>query len=600
MPERLLHFSTVGSVDDGKSTLIGRLLHDTGSILDDQLAATRKASKDGLEFAFFTDGLRSEREQGITIDVAYRYFSTPNRRFILADTPGHEQYTANMVTGSATADAAVILVDVCHGVVAQTRRHAYLAWLLGIRKFCVIINKMDKVDFRLSEFESVRRSFCDFAHKLQACDVEFIPTSALLGDNVAHPSHNTPWYDGPTLLEFLEAVGIDDSPKDPPLRFPIQYVIRGRETERLYAGQLTAGLMKRGDRVLILPARREATIRSIVNGDMELGQASGRMSVAVTFSDPVDAGRGSMVADLSRPPTAANVLQAIVFWMGRGTLAIGESYVLKHTTQEVVCEVTGVVSALNIDSLEHEPSLCLAGNAIGRIRIESHAPIFCDTYTYNRVTGSFVLIDRVSHQTVAAGLIEQAECKQLAAKLPQLDSGMTVWFTGLPSSGKTTLSQKVANMLQASGRRVEVLDGDSLRRHLGNNLGFSRSDREENIRRIAFVARLLARHNVIVLVSAIAPYRTLRDEVRRHAGAFVEIYVNAPLSVCEQRDVKGLYRRAREGELKHLTGIDDPYEAPLRPEIECHTDRETVQESAEKVFRYLLGAVPAREYRSGE
>jgi bifunctional enzyme CysN/CysC len=586
----LLRFTTAGSVDDGKSTLIGRLLHDTHGVYEDQLASVRKASPNGLDLAFITDGLRAEREQGITIDVAYRYFSTPRRRFIIADTPGHEQYTRNMVTGASTAELAVILLDVRKGVLPQTRRHAYLAWLLGIRRIVFAVNKMDSVNYAENAFDEVCRQIGGFTAKIPGCQLDSIPVSALQGDNVVGPSQHMPWFNGQSLLEYLETVPLEGSASADELRFPVQYVIRGEDGFRGYAGQIAAGSVGEGDRITVLPSGHIASVRSIATNNGPSTRAYAPASVTLGLDDHFDVGRGDMLASATNPPMAVRQIQATLVWMSETPMSLQRPYLVKHTSQRVCAEVSRLLSKLDIRTLEQEDGAGeLHLNEIGTVEIDTHRPLFCDTYAENRTTGSFILIDPISNQTLAAGMISGwgEEPRRQPGRGGQAHRGLTVWFTGLSSAGKTTLSHAVYERLWAAGRKVEFLDGDLVRQHLCKDLGFSKQDRDENIRRIGFVADLLTKNGVIVLVSAISPYRALRDEQRSRIGDFVEVYVNAPLQVCELRDVKGLYRKARGGELKGFTGIDDPYEPPLEAEVECLTDRESLAESAGKVLQFL-------------
>ena len=574
----LLRFTTAGSVDDGKSTLIGRLLHDTRGVYEDQLESVRKASRDsnaeGFDLSLITDGLRAEREQAITIDVAYRYFQTPRRKFIIADTPGHEQYTRNMATGASTASLAVILLDARQGVLPQSRRHAYIAALLGIRKLAVAVNKMDLVDFRRDVFERIRDDFGAVAAKLGVENPFFVPVSARDGDNVATRGARTPWYRGPSLLEYLETVDAEPAGSTGPLRFPVQLAIRPHLDFRGYAGQIASGRLRVGDRVLALPSGLETRVASLT------GQEA---CPAVCLADQIDISRGDMLVDPSAPPSVGREFAATVIWMAAEPLRPESAYLLKHTTRQVCANVRSVRHVLDIRTLDFGPAAELRLNDIAEVEIETHQPIFFDPYRKNRATGSFILIDMISNRTVAAGMIlEQVGRASRPVKQPH--RGLTVWFTGLSASGKTTLCRAVYERLAARGCRLELLDGDTVRKHLSKGLGFSREDRNENIRRIGFVAGLLTRNGVIALAAAISPYRAVRDEVRASIGDFVEVYVNAPLEVCEARDPKGLYRQARAGQLPAFTGIDDPYEPPFDPEVECRTDRETLEECIAKVL----------------
>jgi len=589
----VLRFTAVGSVDDGKSTLIGRLLYDCDGVYDDQLESVRKVSPAGLDLAFITDGLQAEREQGITIDVAYRYFGTSKRRFIIADTPGHEQYTRNMATGASTADLALILIDARKGVLPQTKRHACISWLLGIRRFAVVINKMDLVEYRRQEFDLIRQDFCGFAQRLSGCELEFFPVSALAGDNVVRRSERMPWFDGDALLSYLENVPIDGSPRMAAFRFPVQHVIRSDPDFRAYAGQIASGRVRPGDEVMVLPSRLVTRIRSIGAFRADLDHAFSPMSVALRLEGHVDLGRGDMLADPEQPPFLARRLRVTVVWMAETPLRLNQPYLVKHAGQRVCAEVCRLVSRLDVETLQEHDAATLCLNEIGDVELESHRPLIADPYCQNRTTGSLILIDPASNQTVGAGMIASAE-EPAAPPLPAGGGrGLTVWFTGLSSSGKSTLSRAVYERLWAMGYKVELLDGDALRQHLCRDLGFSKQDRDENIRRIGFVAELLTRNGVIAVAAAISPYREIRDEIRQRIGNFVEVYANAPLAVCEERDTKGLYKKARAGQIPGFTGISDPYEPPLRPEVECNTDRESLAESVEKVMRIVQSRLSA-------
>jgi bifunctional enzyme CysN/CysC len=586
----LLRFLTAGSVDDGKSTLMGRLLHDLNAIYQDQLAAVREASSigspRGIDFSLVTDGLKAEREQGITIDVAYRYFSTPKREFIVADTPGHEQYTRNMATGASTAGAAVLLVDARKGALPQTYRHAAIAWLLGIRNFAVAVNKMDLVDFHEEDFREIEREFGRFMAKLTGSVAQFIPTCAPDGDNVAQSSSRTPWFHGPSLLEYLETVPVRPPSREEALRLPVQLVLRPPDGTRRYAGEIASGSVRCGDVVTVLPSGQSAQIGSVSVGDREVEAAAAPLSVSVSLVKEFDVSRGDMFADPVRPPAITSRVSATLLWMSAEPLAINRPYLLKHTTRYVCASVVRMAAVLDPQTLDRRAADHLAMNEFGEVEIECHHPLYCDPYAENRGTGAFILVDPIANATLAAGMIRGGETEAAISK-PPAAHGLTVWFTGLSSAGKTTISRAVHEKLWAMGYKVELLDGDIVRRHLSKDLGFSKEDRDENIRRIGFMAEMLTRNGVIVLVSAISPYRAVRDEIRARIGSFVEVYVNAPLDVCEQRDLKGIYRRARAGELKMVTGVDDPYEAPDAPEIECRTGRETLAESSAKVLRAI-------------
>lgn len=599
-PRDLLRFLTAGSVDDGKSTLIGRLLHDSGAVYEDELASVLKAgsaneSHKSARFdpSLLTDGLKAEREQGITIDVAYRYFSTARRQFIIADTPGHEQYTRNMVTGASTAQVAVLLMDARKGVLAQTRRHAYIAWLLGIRAILIALNKMDLVSFGKEVFEKHKRSFLEFAAPLQFAHVGFIPISALEGDNIITKSERMPWYRGGALLETLEEIDINDDDATGSFRLPIQTVIRAEQQFRGYAGQIASGSLRRGQQVLLLPSGRQATVEHLLNHTRALNEAWAPTSVVVSLKEQTDLGRGDLMCDPDRPPLQSKRFRAQMIWMSNMPMRLSTPYLIKHTTQTACMSIVRLVHKTDIHTLKNVDADLLELNEIGEVEIETHKPIFCDAYAENRTTGSFIVIDPMQNTTLAAGMISQPELAVNGTAINGFSTlstahGFAVWFTGLSGAGKTTICEAVYTELLARGIRAEILDGDLVRRHLSRELGFGKAERDENIRRIGFVAHLLTRNGVVALISAISPYRAVRDEVRASIGSFIEVFVNAPLEICEQRDPKGLYKRAHAGEIQGFTGVDDPYESPLTPEVECKTDQESVKESVDKVVSAVL------------
>jgi bifunctional enzyme CysN/CysC len=591
-PSTLLRFTMTGSVDDGKSTLIGRLLHDNQAVYDDQLDSIRKASRGGIDYSLITDGLRAEREQGITIDVAYRYFATDRRRFIVADTPGHDQYTRNMFTGASTADVAVILVDVTRGVLPQTRRHTYLSWMLGIRSLCVAINKMDAIAYSQDGFDEVCRQFAELAEKMPGVDWTPIPVSALKGDNVVLASEYMPWYSGPTLLGYLEQTHTRGSLEQPVLRFPVQTVIRGQNGDRRYAGRLATGTVKLGDEVLVLPSSRTARVADLAAPDDAAYSAFAPMSIALSLSTHIDISRGDMIVDAQHPPAISRRFMGSLLWMSPTPLVQSRPYLLKHTTQHTYAEITKLVSILDVSTLEYRDAASMGMNDIGAVEIETRKPLYCDCYSKARETGSFIVIDPVTNETVGAGTIEKILPDQpLSPTTPASGGGLVVWLTGLSSAGKSTIGENLAVQLLASGHKVEMLDGDIVRQRLCKDLGFSKEDRDENVGRVSFVAELLSKNGVTVIVSAISPYRSARDEARQRIPGFIEVFVNAPIEVCENRDVKGLYRKARTGQLQRFTGIDDPYEPPLQPEVECRTDRETVDESVQKILDYVRASL---------
>jgi len=598
-PDRdLLRFLTAGSVDDGKSTLIGRLLFDCNSIYDDQLSSVRKASvakNVELDLSLLTDGLRAEREQGITIDVAYRYFSTPRRKFIIADAPGHEQYTRNMATGASTAELAIILVDARKGVLRQTRRHTLIASLMGIPQMIVAINKMDLVDFEEAVFNDIRGQFEQFAGSLPGVTFHFVPLSALEGDNVIQSSARMAWYQGKPLLELLETLPTSAS-NGARLRFPIQSVLRPNQDFRGYAGQVGSGVVNPGQAVMALPSRQRTTIKDVLLYGEPLEEASPGRSVVLTTTDHIDLGRGDMLVSAEDAPLVSAKLKAHLVWLSHTPLHKDTRYLVKHTTKVLVGKITHLNHKVEINTFEKLSANDLQFNEIGEVELSLHGSVFCDPYQHNRSTGSFIVIDPLTNDTVAAGMITEALPDRPTASTDgsyvesevARQRGLTVWFTGLSGAGKTTICRAVATELLAHGLQVEVIDGDVIRNYLCKDLGFSKQDRDENIRRIAFVSQLLTRNGAIVLVSAISPYRSARDAARKTIGNFMEVYVNTPLSVCEVRDPKLLYQKARAGKISGFTGIDDPYEPPLAPEIVCNTAEESTRESSSKVVAEVL------------
>jgi bifunctional enzyme CysN/CysC len=597
----LLRFLTCGSVDDGKSTLIGRLLHDGGGVYEDQLEAVAKASSHSntrIDFSLITDGLKAEREQAITIDVAYRYFSTEKRKFIIADTPGHEQYTRNMITGASTADVAVLLVDARKGLQQQTRRHAYLLWLLGIRHIVLLVNKMDLASFEQAPFESIQQQFCEFTAFMSKVETALIPVSALAGDNVVQRSTRMPWYTGPALLEWLESVNVEDDRNFADLRFPVQMVLRPDQDFRGYAGQVLSGIMKPGQELMVLPSGARTTIDKILLHDRELPEAFASQSVLVTLTDHLDISRGDMLVDPDRMPIVSSGIRAELVWLSSTPLRCNAPYLIKHASQTLCGSISRIFERLDVATFEHTPTETLCLNEIATVDICAHKPMFYDPYLVNRQMGNFVIIDPQSNETVGAGIILEKATLQHRDELTSYPSalrtigsrGLIVWFTGLSGAGKTTICSLAATELLARGFAVEVLDGDTVRENLCSDLGFSKKDRDENIRRLGFIAGLLVRHGVIVLVSAISPYRAAREEVRASIPDFIEVFVDAPLNVCEQRDPKGLYRKSRAKLISGFTGIDDPYEPPLSPEVHCYTDRESIGASTAKVVSAVIEA----------
>jgi bifunctional enzyme CysN/CysC len=589
-------------VDDGKSTLIGRLLYESNGIYEDQLSSVRKASSAKnveLDLSLLTDGLRAEREQGITIDVAYRYFSTPRRKFIIADAPGHEQYTRNMATGSSTAELALILVDARKGILKQTRRHTLISWLMGIRRMIVVVNKMDLVDFDPRVFHSIQEEFDRFSGSLRKTEFYFVPLSALTGENVIRSNGRMPWYDGPSLLGLLETL-----PPKPEagrqFRFPVQMVLRPNQDFRGYAGQVGSGTVRPGQEVLALPSKQRTTIKEVLLYNQRLEEASPPQSVVLTTTDHIDLGRGDMLASAEGLPTVSSKITSYLIWMSHTPLRNDTRYLIKHTTRVLCGRISRLNHKIDVNTLETAEADILQFNEIGEVQIDLQSPIFCDPYESDRSTGSFIVIDPHTNDTVAAGMILEASPVQAGDSVEDIASrvaqqrGLTVWFTGLSGAGKTTICRAVATELLANGLQVEVIDGDVIRNHLCKDLGFSKQDRDENIRRIAFVAQLLTRNGTIALVSAISPYRAGRELARRTIGNFLEVYVSTPLAVCEVRDPKDLYQKARAGKIHGFTGIDDPYEPPLDPEIVCDTDRESTRESSLKVVSSVMNYLSSK------
>ncbi|WP_280413217.1 adenylyl-sulfate kinase [Nocardia asiatica] len=592
MTTTLLRLATAGSVDDGKSTLIGRLLFDSKTLFTDQLAAVERTSRDrGDDYpnlALLTDGLRAEREQGITIDVAHRYFATPRRKFIIADTPGHVQYTRNMVTGASTADLALILVDARKGVVEQTRRHAFLASLLGIPHLVLCVNKMDLVDWSQERFEEIREEFARFASKLDVSDLTFVPVSALHGDNIVHRGASMPWYEGTPLLHHLEEVHIASDRNLIDARFPVQYVTRSHAQDfRGYAGTVAGGVFKPGDEVAVLPSGFTTTVAAIWGpGGAPIAEAFPPQAVTIQLADELDISRGDLICRPNNRPSAGRDLDAMVCWFAEDTqLTPGAAYTIRHTTRAATAEVRSLDYRLDVNTLhrdEHAESLSL--NEIGRVQLRTRQPLLFDPYRRNRATGSFVLVDDTTNNTVAAGMITGPSLPSsrvvwhstAVERDERATRGLTVWLTGLSGSGKSTVAVELERRLVAAGRPAFLLDGDNLRHGLNSDLGFSAADREENVRRVGEVAKLFAEAGVVAVVSLISPYRADRDRVRAaHEAAgipFLEVFVDTPLAVCEARDPKGMYAKARAGEIRDFTGIDDPYEAPTEAEIVLRPD----------------------------
>ena len=603
----LLRFITCGSVDDGKSTLIGRLLYESKLLYEDQLSALEADSKkfgtqgDDLDLALLLDGLTAEREQGITIDVAYRFFSTDKRNFIVADTPGHEQYTRNMVTGASTADLAVILIDARKGVLTQTRRHSYLVSLIGIRKVVLAVNKLDLVKYSKEVFDRIDEEYRAFADQIGFQGVVCIPLSALKGDNVTMASANTRWYHGPTLMGYLETVEIEDALRNAPFRMLVQWVNRPDQNFRGFSGRVVGGSFRPGDRVRALPSGKESDVARIVSKDGDLEMAVAGQSITVTLEDEIDVSRGDVLAAADSPPGIADQFEATIIWMSEDEMLPGRLYLMKIGAKTVGVTMVQPKFKVNVNTLEHLAARTLHQNETGICNINLDQPIVFDSYAENRDTGGFILIDRLSNNTIGAGLLHFAlrrsqnihwqaiEINKQAHAALKGHKPCVVWFTGLSGSGKSTIANVVEKKLHAMGRHTYLLDGDNVRHGLNKDLGFTEADRVENIRRVAEVARLMVDAGLIVLVSFISPFRAERRFGRGlvRQGEFCEVFVDTPLNVAEQRDRKGLYKKARSGNLKNFTGIDSPYENPEHPEVRIDTVAKTPEDAADEIIAHL-------------
>ncbi|MBH9538492.1 sulfate adenylyltransferase subunit CysN [Novosphingopyxis sp. YJ-S2-01] len=611
----MLRFITCGSVDDGKSTLIGRLLYDSKMIFEDQLASLEADSKrfgtqgGQIDFALLVDGLAAEREQGITIDVAYRFFATEKRKFIVADTPGHEQYTRNMVTGASTADLAVILIDARKGVLTQTRRHSYLAHLIGIRNIVLAVNKMDLVDYDEARFREIVADYRIFADSIGIEDFTAIPLSGLAGDNIAEASERTPWYDGPALIEHLETVELprlDNQAK--PLRMPVQMVSRPDLDFRGFAGQIASGVVRPGDAIRVLPSGKTSTIARIVTMDGDLEEAVAGQSVTLTFADEIDCSRGDVIAAADDPPQAADQFEATIVWMGDQPMVPGRGYWLKLGTRTVSATVQAPKYQIDVNDMTKLAARTLELNAIGVAEVTTGSELVFEPYksedgSPNAPLGGFILIDKMTNATVGAGMLNFA--LRRALNIHRQDTIVTrdgraamkhqraavLWFTGLSGSGKSTIANLVEQRLAARGHHSFLLDGDNVRHGLNKDLGFTDADRIENIRRVGEVSRLMTDAGLIVLTAFISPFRAERELVRSmmEPGEFVEIFVDTPLEVAEERDVKGLYKKARSGKLANFTGIDSPYERPENPEIHIDTTKISPEDAADLIVDRVAG-----------
>ena len=604
----LLRFITCGSVDDGKSTLIGRLLFESKMLFEDQLAAVESDSKkfgtqgESIDFALLVDGLAAEREQGITIDVAYRFFSTDRRKFIVADTPGHEQYTRNMVTGASTADVAILMVDARKGILTQTRRHSFLVSLIGIRHIVVAINKMDLVEYSEGVFNNIVEEYQAFAAEVGIEKITFIPMSAFKGDNVTECSERMPWYRGTTLMGYLETVEVDDERAQRlPFRMAVQWVNRPNLDFRGFSGLLAGGKIHPGDKVRVLPSGKESTVERIVTMDGDLDEAVAGQSVTLTLEDEIDVSRGDLFVKSDQPASVAKQFETTVVWMHEEALLPGRTYLMKVGTQMVSATVTDIKYQVNVNTLEHTAAKSLDLNGIGICSLSLDRDIAFDPYKENQDTGNFILIDRLTNSTVGAGMINFALRRSHNITIQHVDVNKEgrgsakhqkpciIWLTGLSGAGKSTIANLVEQKLFAMGRHTYLLDGDNVRHGLNKDLGFTDGDRVENIRRIAEVAKLMLDAGLIVISAFISPFRSERRMARElvDEGEFVEVFVNTPLDVAEDRDVKGLYKKARRGELKNFTGVDSPYEAPDNPECDLRTAGYSADECAEQVVEYL-------------
>ena len=603
MPSGILRFLTCGSVDDGKSTLIGRLLHDTKLILDDQMTALEQDSGAGdtPDYSLLLDGLEAEREQGITIDVAYRHFTTDRRSFIVADTPGHEQYTRNMATGASTSELAVILVDARKGMLTQTLRHSHIAALFGIRHVILAVNKMDLVDFSEDSFQRISEDYRHAVETLGFTDISCIPISALHGANLLHINDRTPWYQGPPLLTQLETVDTSGDRQSAPFRLPVQRVNRADGEFRGYSGTLASGEIRTSDEIIVSPSLKHSRIARIVgpNGDLDVAQAGD--AVTITLTDEIDTGRGDIIGDAGQPAQVSDQLRATLLWMDAEPMLPGRAYEIKIGTRSTSATVSDLRYAVNVDTMDHVAVKTLTLNDIGVCNLSLDTAVAFDPYEENRETGSFILIDRYTKHTVAAGtiafglrratnIVHQAlDIDKAARSRIKNQRPCVLWFTGLSGSGKSTIANQLESELHALGHHTQMLDGDNVRHGLNRDLGFTDADRVENIRRISEVSKLFVEAGLIVLVSFISPFRNEREMAREllEEGEFVEIFVDTPLELCEERDPKGLYQKARAGEIANFTGIDSPYEPPLQPDLRLQTADLSIDAAASEIIAYL-------------
>jgi len=605
----LLRFITCGSVDDGKSTLIGRMLYESQMLFDDQLSALKNDSKklgtqgDEIDFALLVDGLAAEREQGITIDVAYRFFSTDKRKYIVADTPGHEEYTRNMATGASTADVAIILIDAKQGVLTQTRRHSFIVSMVGVKKVLLAVNKLDLVDYSEDVYRQIVSDYSDFAESaLNIESITAVPISALLGDNVVERSENTPWYNGETIMQYLENIEVQNQRKQASFRMPVQWVNRPNPNFRGFSGLIASGETKIGDKVRLHPGGKESTIESIVTWKGELQQASAGQSVTITLNDEIDVSRGDIIATSTDPCGESDQFQSRILWMSADAMIPGRQYIFKSNTQSATLTLGKLKHRIEVNTLDHLPAKTLELNEIGVCNISLDKRIAYDSYDNNQTLGGFIVIDRLTNNTVGMGLIDFALHRSENIHWQKMDvskesraeqksqTPKIIWFTGLSGSGKSSIANILEKKLQALGKHTITLDGDNMRHGLNRDLGFTAADRVENIRRVGEVAKLMVNSGLICITSFISPFESERKMARSlvSENEFIEVFIDTPLSVCEERDVKGLYAKARSGQIPNFTGISSPYESPEKPEIRIDTTKLSAEAAANQIIEFIL------------
>ena len=605
----LLRFITCGSVDDGKSTLIGRMLYESQMLFDDQLSALKNDSKklgtqgDEIDFALLVDGLAAEREQGITIDVAYRFFSTDKRKYIVADTPGHEEYTRNMATGASTADVAIILIDAKQGVLTQTRRHSFIVSMVGVKKVLLAVNKLDLVDYSEDVYRQIVSDYSDFAESaLNIESITAVPISALLGDNVVERSENTPWYNGKTIMQYLENIEVQNQKKQASFRMPVQWVNRPNPNFRGFSGLIASGETKIGDKVRLHPGGKESTIESIVTWKGELQQASAGQSVTITLNDEIDVSRGDIIATPTDPCGESDQFQSRILWMSADAMIPGRQYIFKSNTQSATLTLGKLKHRIEVNTLDHLPAKTLELNEIGVCNISLDKRIAYDSYDNNQTLGGFIVIDRLTNNTVGMGLIDFALHRSENIHWQKMDvskesraeqksqTPKIIWFTGLSGSGKSSIANILEKKLQALGKHTITLDGDNMRHGLNRDLGFTAADRVENIRRVGEVAKLMVNSGLICITSFISPFESERKMARSlvSENEFIEVFIDTPLSVCEERDVKGLYAKARSGQIPNFTGISSPYESPEKPEIRIDTTKLSAEAAANQIIEFIL------------